>query len=85
MANEIIFGSNVGIWDSQETKRVMIGNGTYKDPSPIPIYVTLGVETCIVVLIETMFEAFEECKLFIPMPFAIYVELTIGMHLYYGL
>jgi hypothetical protein len=56
----------------------MIGSGTYKDPSPIPIYATLGVETYIVVLIETMFEAFEECKLFIPMPVAIYVGLAVG-------
>jgi hypothetical protein len=56
----------------------MIGNGTYKDPSPIPIYVTLGVKTYIVVLIETMFEAFEECKLFIPMLVAIYVDLDVG-------
>jgi hypothetical protein len=60
----------------------MIGNGTYKDPSPIPIYVTSDVEICIVVLIETMFEAFEECKLFNLTPITIYVESTVGMDLY---
>jgi hypothetical protein len=85
MANEIIFGSSAGIWDSREIEKVMIGSGTYKDPSPILIYVTLGIETCIVVLIETIFEAFEECKLFIPTPVAIYVESIVGMDLYFGL
>ncbi len=54
MGNEIIFGNNVGIWDSWETERVMIGSGTYKDPSPILIYATSCVETCIMVLVETM-------------------------------
>jgi hypothetical protein len=63
----------------------MIGSGTYKNPSPILIYATSSVETCIVVLIETMFEAFEECKLFILTPIAIYVELVVGMDLYSSL
>jgi hypothetical protein len=63
----------------------MIGSGTYKDPSPILIYATLGIETCIVVLIETTFEAFEECKVFISTLVAIYVESAIGMDLYFGL
>jgi hypothetical protein len=45
---------------------VKIGVGTCIDPSFILIYATLGVEIYIVVLIEVMFKAFEECKLFIP-------------------
>jgi len=63
----------------------MIGSGTYEDPSPILIYATSSVETCIVVLIETMFKAFEECKLLILTPVAIYVESAVGMDLYFGL
>jgi hypothetical protein len=42
MADGIIFGNNVGIWDLWETKRVMIGNGTCRDPFLIMIYVVLG-------------------------------------------
>jgi hypothetical protein len=85
MANGIIFGNNVGIWDSWEIERVMIGSGTCKAPSPIPIYVISGVDTRIVVLIETMLEAFEECKLFIMTPTTKYVESVVGMDLYSGL
>ncbi len=43
-----------------------IGIGTCIGPSLILIYAILGVEIYIVILIEVMFKAFEECKLFIP-------------------
>ncbi len=36
MANVIIFGNNVGIWDSRDNEKVKIGFGTCKDPSLIP-------------------------------------------------
>ncbi len=38
--------------------------GACRDPFLIPIYVTLGEETCIMVLIEGVFDTFEERKLF---------------------
>jgi len=39
MVDVIIFGNNIGIWDSRNNKKVKIGFGTYKYPSLIPIYV----------------------------------------------
>ncbi len=42
-----------------------IGIGTYIDPFLILIFLALGVETWIMVLIEVVFEIFEECKFFI--------------------
>ncbi len=42
-----------------------IGIGTCIDPFFILIYVALGVETCMVVLIEVVFEVFKDYKLFI--------------------
>jgi hypothetical protein len=44
---------------------VKIGIGSYIDPFLILIFLALGVETWIMVLIEVVFEIFEECKLFI--------------------
>jgi hypothetical protein len=65
MVDKIIFGKSIGIWDLQETERVMIGNGSCRNPSLVLIYVISGADTCIMFLIEIMFEAFEEHKLFI--------------------
>jgi hypothetical protein len=55
----------ISIWDLHEIEKVKIGFGTCRDRSLIPIYVALGEEACIVVLIEGVFDAFEECKIFI--------------------
>ncbi len=63
MVNGIIF-ETIGIWDSKESEKVKIGFGTCRNPSLIPIYVILGEKTCIVVLIEGVFDTYEELKLF---------------------
>jgi len=60
----------------------MIGNGSCRNPSLISIYATLRVETYIVVLIETMFEAFEEHKLFILTLVLRYFKSTVGMEIF---
>jgi hypothetical protein len=60
MANGIIFGNIVDIWDLCESERVKIGIGTCRDPSFVLIYVVSRVETCIIVLIVIVFKAFEE-------------------------
>jgi peptidyl-tRNA hydrolase len=60
MANGIIFGNIVDIWDSCKNERVKIGIGTCRDPSFVMIYVVSSVETCIMVLIVIVFKAFEE-------------------------
>jgi hypothetical protein len=82
MANKIIFGNNLEIWDSWESERVMIGNGTCRNPSFILVHVVSRVETCVIIFIETTFEAFEECKIFVLMPIARYVGLAIGMEVF---
>jgi hypothetical protein len=60
MANEIIFGNIVDIWDSCKSERVKIGFGICRNPSFVLIYVVSRVEMCIVVLIVVVFKAFEE-------------------------
>jgi hypothetical protein len=52
----------IWIWDLCEIEKVKIRFGTCRDPSLIPIYAASGEETCIMVLIEGVFDAFEECK-----------------------
>jgi len=64
---------------------VKIGFGTCRDPSLIAIYVTLGEETYIMVLIEGVFDAFKECKVFILMPTAKYLRLDVGMKVLWSL
>ncbi len=59
-----MLGSSVILWDFCEIQKVKISFGTCKDPSQVPIYGPCGMENCIVILIETVFEAFEERKLF---------------------
>lgn len=82
MVGKIIFGKSIGIWDLQEIERVMIGNGSCRNPSLISIYVISRAETCVMVLIEIMFEAFEEHKLFILTPVARYFRSTVGMEIF---
>jgi len=61
----------------------MIGSGTCRDPFLIMKYDASRGETCIVVLIETMFESFEERKLFILMLAVRYFGLAIGMEIFW--
>jgi hypothetical protein len=82
MVDKIIFGKNIGIWDSRETERVIIWNGSCRNPSLIPIYVISGAKTCVVVLIETMFEAFQEHKLFFLTLVPRYFRSTVGMEIF---
>jgi hypothetical protein len=51
---------------------VTIGNGSCRNPSLVPIYATSGADTCVMLLIEIMFKAFEGHKLFILTPIARY-------------
>jgi peptidyl-tRNA hydrolase len=74
---ESYLGNNVSIWDLRENEKVKIGIGTCRDPSLVPIYVVLGVETYTMALIEAMFEAFEEHKPFILALVAKYFKSTI--------
>jgi hypothetical protein len=85
MANGIIFGSNVGIWNLQESENVKIGLGTCKDPFLISIYVALRKDTCIVVLIEGVFDTFEECKLFILTLTTRYFGSVVRMEVFWSL
>jgi hypothetical protein len=85
MVDKIIFGSSVGIWDSWDSEKVKIRIGTCRNPFLIPIYLNLGVETCIVVLIEVVFEAFEEHKPFIWTLVGRYFGSTIGMEVFWPL
>jgi hypothetical protein len=55
----------IWIWDLCEIEKVKIGFETCRDPFLIAIYATLGEETYIMVLIEGVFDAFEECKVFL--------------------
>jgi hypothetical protein len=48
MVNGIIFGT-IGVWDLKESEKVKIRFGTCRILSFIPIYVTLGENTCIMV------------------------------------
>ncbi len=56
-----------------------IGIGMCRDPSFVLIYGQFGVENCMVVLIETVHEAFKERKLFCPAPTTKYCRSTIRM------
>jgi len=51
MVEKIIFGKSIGIWDLWEIEKVMIGNGSCRNPSLVPIYVISGAETCVMILI----------------------------------
>jgi hypothetical protein len=62
-----------------EIEKVKIRFGTCGVPPFILIYVALGEETCIMVLIEGVFDAIEECKVFILMPIAKYLRSDVGM------
>jgi hypothetical protein len=84
MVNGIIFGT-VGNWDSKESEKVKIGFGTCRNPFLIPIYVTLGEKTCIVVLIEGVFDTFEERKLFMLMLDVKHFESIVGMEVFWPL
>ncbi len=59
--------------------------GTCRHPSLIGIYVTLGEKTYIMVLIEGVFDAFEECKVFILITIAKYLGSDVGMKLFWSL
>jgi hypothetical protein len=65
VANRVIFGGSLGIWDSWESERVMIGSGTCRNPSPILIHVVSRAKTCVIIFNETMFDAFDKCKFFV--------------------
>jgi hypothetical protein len=58
---------------------VKIGFGTCRDPFFILMYVTFGEETHIVVLIEGVFDTFEERKLFNPTLTTRYFGSIVGM------
>jgi hypothetical protein len=85
MVDGIIFGSSIGIWDSCEREKVKIGIGTCRDSFLILIYVAYGEETCIVVLIEGVFDTFEEHKLFSPTLTARYFGSIVGMEVFWPL
>jgi hypothetical protein len=82
MADGIIFGNNIGIWDSCKSEKLKIRIGTRKDSFLIPIYVTSREETCIVVLIEGVFDTFGEHKLFSPTLTARYFGSIVGMEVF---
>ncbi len=79
-----IFNSNLDL-GFVRVEKVNIGFGTCKDPSFIPIYVASKGQTYIMVLIEGVFDAFEECKLFILMLIARYLGLVVGMEIVWSL
>ncbi len=62
-----------------------IGFGTCRYPFLIPIYVALGEDTRIVILIEGVFDTFEECKLFILTPTTRYFGLVVRMEIFWPL
>jgi hypothetical protein len=75
----------IWIWDLCEIEKVKIGFGTCRHPSFIVIYATLREKTYIMVLIEGVFDAFEECKVFILMPIAKYLGSDVGMKVFWSL
>jgi hypothetical protein len=85
MANEIIFGSSVGIWDFKGSERVRIRIRICRDPFLILIHVASRAETYTMVLIEVVFETFEERKLFIWTPTPRYFKSTIGSEVFWPL
>jgi hypothetical protein len=64
---------------------VKIRFGTCRILSFIPIYVTLGENTCIMVWIEGVFDTFEECKLFMMMLVVRYFESIVRVEVFWPL
>jgi hypothetical protein len=60
-----------------------IGIRMCKDPSLVSIYGLCGVENCMVVLIETMHEAFEKWKLFCLVSIAKYCGSIVGIEVFW--
>jgi len=63
---------------------VKIGIGMCRDPSLVLIYGQFGMENCMMVLIETVHEAFKERKLFCPTPTTKYSKSTIRMEVFWS-
>jgi hypothetical protein len=69
--------------DIDKNERVKIGIGTCRNLSIILIYGPCGMENYIVVLIKAVNEAYEQRKLFCPIPSVRYCGSMVGMEIFW--
>jgi hypothetical protein len=65
MVKGFVFDSSVSIWDTHKNERVRIGVRTCRDLLIVLRYGPCGVENCIMVLIETVHEGYEDRSYFV--------------------